>query len=143
MFRARVPPRRADGFRRTLALLLVVALASGCSSMRALQGTPVEATADLPQDETVQVLLTNGDRVELQFVRVLGDSLQGIGRRTRGDAPDQEAGETRSVKYALADIQELRAMQPDTGRTVRSVLGGILVVGVVLLIVAGSIVGEY
>jgi hypothetical protein len=129
--------RPAVALRHGLALLLVVALAGGCSTMKPLRGAPAQAIADLPKDARVRVLLRNGEHFELSFVRVEADSVHGLVRIPREGAPYYDPGEARFVAYAQADIQEMKAMQPDTGRTVTLVLAGALVVGGALAVMFG------
>ncbi len=138
MFRSHPSHRPLDVIRRALALLLVVTLSGGCSSMQPLRGAPAEAVPRLPDDARVKLLLTSGERVDLTFVRVEGDSLRGVARIPREGASYYDPGESRIVSYALADIQSMDAMQTDKGKTVSLVIGGAVVVAGVFAILLGQ-----
>lgn len=140
MVRSHRRPCPFDVARRALALILVVALSGGCSSMKPLRGAPAEAVGALPKDARVHVLLTNGERFDLAFARVEADSVRGMVRIPREGAPYYDPGEARFVAYALSDVQAMEAMQPDTKKTVILGLSGILLVGCAIGLLIGSAV---
>jgi len=130
---------RASVARRTLAIVLVLLLTTGCSSMRPLRGSPETSIARLPEDARIRVVLKNGERVDLQFVSVRADSVRGLARDRPNTPASHDPGETHVVAYALADVLEIQAVQPDTGKTVGLVVAGVVVAVVVL---AGMAIGE-
>jgi len=105
-------------------------LLNGCTSWRALE-TPLEVTTN---PERAQVVLKNGQVVEVKGVHVLSDTLTGMGKRTetKGWREVEEYWDV-PVLVAMSDIQEIKTRQTDGPRTIGFIAGTALVLGVVVI----------
>jgi len=121
--------------RRAIAVVLVVALATGCSSTRALHGAPADNLRELPETESVRLLLVSGERIDVSHVSIVGDSLHARATIDRRGRSYGERPEVRPVTYALADIRGVESVRIDP---VKTSLFVVVSVAVFAAIVAGA-----
>lgn len=116
---------------RSLALVALALMISGCSTWQPLREPVAEAVAGPKPENHVLIHTKAGARIELEIQEVTADSLRGwaYGRNPRAKQaePTREYGQPLSL--ALADIARIESRQPDAGLTALAVLG---IVGVVV-----------
>ncbi len=95
-----------------LVTLLQIPLATSCASWRMREGPPASVLASVGKPPRARLALTDGRRIALDSVRVVGDSLVGY----RG------AYAVERVAVPMARVKRIEVSESDLGKTTGLVL---------------------
>ncbi|HJR49869.1 MAG TPA: hypothetical protein VJ794_02125, partial [Gemmatimonadales bacterium] len=111
---------------RSLGLFLAASLLPACHSWRIPDVPLAEAIANHP--DAIRITRHDATRVTLTSPRLSGDTLIGLGRASRVEAP---------VTVPLSDVLAIEVLRFDGGKTVRLVAG----VGATAILIAAAVSG--
>jgi len=114
--------------RRVVSALLLATYLPACTSFQATTQPVAELTAPPKSVEKMRVITTKGATVELQYPRVVNDTLYG--------SPVNADSKAGPVAVPVADIQTIEVRKSDGGKTAMLVVG--IGAAFALLVVAAS-----
>ena len=103
-------------FARTIAIVLFVALASACTTMKEVRPADGNLADYLKIGDHIVVYESSGRIIDMRFVRIDGDVLRGSYSDDGLDA----------VEVRIDDIERIEAERLAAGRTTGAVIGGIV-----------------
>ena len=110
---------------RSVAMLALALVVSGCSTWKPLHAPVSEAVAGPKPEKHLLVHLRDGSRVELDVLEVTADSLRGwaYGPNPRFPKNGLDAKHGHPCAIALADVAKVESRQKDGALTALAIVG--------------------
>ena len=111
--------RARGSLSRFLSLILAALLASGCSTWRLQEGPPTTVLESAEKPPSVRLVLTDGQKIDVNQAVVLGDSIVGEAPRLRGTG--EVLPPKRRVAVPVSDVRSVERRREHPGATLLAV----------------------